>query len=224
MKLKKYYKKVIKVVFHKWTAFAFSLLAAMIIASNIWVSNSTNHKIFKDVSEIPDNDIGLVLGTSKKTSKGYTNLYFKYRIKAASELYKAGKIKHIIVSGDNSLVSYNEPREMHNSLIEMGVPSSAITLDFAGFRTLDSVVRGKEVFGQDEFTIISQEFHNQRALFIANKFGIDAVGYAAKDVPSAYSFKTETREFLAKFKAVIDLYVINKKPRFLGDEVKIEVD
>ena len=150
-------------------------------------------------------------------------MYFKYRINPAVELYRAGKIKHIIVSGDNSLKEYNEPKQMQQALIQKGVPESAITLDYAGFRTLDSVVRGKKVFGQQKFIIISQKFHIERALFIAHKYGIDAIGFAALDPPEKYSIKTKVREVFAKTKAVIDLYIINKKPKFLGKKEIISI-
>lgn len=223
MKFRKSLKKIKSVLFNKWVLFTGGFLLATLIASNIWVRSSTSSHIYDNIENLPAKKIGLVLGTSKRTSWGGTNLYFKYRMEAAAELYKKGKIKHIIVSGDNSLKSYNEPRDMKNALVEKGVPASKITLDFAGFRTLDSVVRCKEVFSQDEIIIITQRFHNERAIFIARSFNIDALGYAAKDVTGSYSLKTRLREYLAKYKAVIDLYVINKKPKFLGEKVDIEI-
>ena len=123
---------------------------------------------YNTINKLPQNDVALVLGTSKYTVNGYQNPYFYYRIEAAAKLYQAKKVKHILVSGDNRLKSYNEPKEMQQALEKRGIPTKAITLDYAGFRTLDSVVRSKEVFGQKRITIVSQKFHNHRALFIAN--------------------------------------------------------
>lgn len=164
-----------------------------------------------------------MLGTSRYTKRGFENPYFANRIKAAVQLYKKGKIKHILVSGDNRLKEYNEPRFMLNALLKEGIPESAITMDFAGFRTLDSIVRCREVFGQQKTTIISQKFHNQRALFLANHRKLDAVGFNAQDVPLAWSWKVRFREYLARCKAVLDL-IVNKQPKFLGERVPIDIE
>ncbi len=212
-----------KIIFNKWLLLFVGCLFLFVFLSNLIIIKSTQDDIYETVASTPVKEVGLILGTSRYTSWGGTNLYFKYRINAAAALYKSGKIKHIIVSGDNSLKSYNEPREMLNALMAKGIPEDAITLDFAGFRTLDSVVRCKEVFGQSDIIIISQRFHVERALFIANKYSMKAIGFAAKDVPDQYSYKTKYREYLAKTKAVIDLYLINKKPKFLGKAEKINV-
>ncbi|MCB0381469.1 MAG: YdcF family protein, partial [Flavobacteriales bacterium] len=172
-----------KIAVNKWTALLVILFIATIVTSYFVVGYSSKKLIYQNVSKLPNADVALVLGTSRYTATGYANLFFKYRIKAAVDLYKTGKVKHIIVSGDNSLFEYNEPREMRRALVREGIPIEAITLDFAGFRTLDSVVRCKEVFGQNNFIIISQEFHVARALFIAKKFNISAIGYAAQSPP-----------------------------------------
>ncbi len=224
MKFKSLLNKIKNIFFNKWIFIFLLLLFAFIIFSNWIVINTTKTKIYNTISDTPKvNNVALILGTSKYTSKGYTNLFFKYRIKAAADLYLSGKIKHIIVSGDNSLKEYNEPRQMLQALIKLGIPASAITLDFAGFRTLDSVVRCKKVFGQNKFIIISQRFHVERALFIAKKYNIDAIGFAAQDPPEKYTLKTRIREYFAKTKAVIDLYITNKKPKFLGKKEKINL-
>lgn len=208
--------KLRKVLFSKWTISFAVILVVFVVLSNIIIEQSTKSDIFQTVDKTPEKKVALLLGTSRYTTRGYTNLFFKHRISAAVSLYTQGKIKHIIVSGDNSLKSYNEPREMKKALMALGIPDSAITLDYAGFRTLDSVVRCKEIFGQTEVIIISQRFHVERALFIAKKYKMEAVGFAAQDPPDKYSFKTHFREYFAKTKAVIDLYIINKKPKFLG--------
>jgi SanA protein len=187
------------------------------------VIKSTSPQIFNDVSKIEARTVGLVLGTSRLNRYGKSNLYFKYRIEAATALFQAGKIKHIIVSGDNSHKEYDETTDMHDALVEAGIPDSCITLDYAGFRTLDSVVRCLKIFGQTDVIIISQEFHNERALFIANYYKMNALAFSTKDVPARYSIRTMLREYLAKCKAVLDLYVLKKEPHFLGEVVKIKM-
>lgn len=195
----------------------------IIIFCNWRIEQKSAPNLFNKISAIPANKVGLVLGTSKWLSDGRVNLYFKYRIDAAVALYKAKKIKYILVSGDNRFDYYNEPREMHNALVAHGIPSEAIVLDYAGFRTLDSVVRSKKVFGQQAITIISQPFHNKRAIFIAANYGIKAVAFNAKDVNMYMGFKTQLREKLARVKVFLDLYVTNKQPKFLGEKIEIGV-
>lgn len=193
----------------------------LLIISNYWVNTSTKAQLYSDATQIPFRKVGLVLGSSKKTIRGTDNLYFKYRMQAAYQLYKAGKVKYLLLSGDNHTVSTDEPSDMRAALIALGVPDSCIVLDYAGFRTLDSVVRCKEVFGEDSITVISQEFHNQRALFIANKNAIHAIGFNATEVNKNYSLKTRIREYFARVKCVLDLYLLHTSPKFLGENVKI---
>jgi len=201
----------------------FLLLLFFIWICNFWVEQRTNEQVFDTVQAIPYNEVGLVLGTARYLNGGYRNPYFYYRITAAAQLYHAGKVKHLLVSGDNRLKSYNEPKAMQAALMEQGIPESAITLDYAGFRTLDSVVRSKAVFGQQKITIISQKFHNQRALFIANQRGVTAVGYNAKDVSLRLGLKVRIREYLARCKAILDIVILNKQPKFLGEKVTINI-
>ena len=199
-----------------WLFFLLFPIILFIIIANIWIIEASSAKNFIYISEMPVNDVGLLLGTSKYNKNGRSNKFFLNRIEAAADLYHAGKIKHIIVSGDNSDLSYNEPRDMRRALLKKGVPESAITLDFAGFRTLDSVIRSRKIFGQNKITIISQKFHNQRALFIADYYDIDAVGFCATDPPNTSYYPIFMREFFARFKAVLDLYVLKQSPKFLG--------
>ncbi len=197
------------------------LVLIFIIACNVWVVQSSASRMYVKPEIIPENNVGLLLGTRRILASGYENQYFRYRIEATVDLYRQGKIKHILVSGDNHAHSYNEPEDMKMALMENGIPEDKITLDFAGFRTLDSVVRAKKVFQQNQFTIISQKFHNERALFIAHRYGIDAIAYNARDVGVAYGRKTRFREYFAKVKAVLDLYLIRKQPKFLGEKETI---
>lgn len=190
----------------------------ILLLSNYWVDKQAKDRTFNSVEEISPNATGLVLGTSKRVRGGNVNLYFKYRMEAAVELFKAGKIKFIIVSGDNSIMEYNETRDMKNALIQMGIPEDKIVEDFAGFSTLDSVLRAKEVFGQDSITIISQEFHNERAIFIGKNHDIYALGFNARDVPQRYGTVTLTREYFARVKAMLDVYVLRTMPKFYKDK------
>lgn len=196
------------------------LCICSIIVCNRKIKAYTASKIYTEIGTIPMNRVGLLLGTSPKLKNGNNNLYFDYRILAAVELYKAGKIKYILISGDNRREEYNEPEEMKKALMQKGVSEKFIYLDYAGFRTLDSVVRAKEVFGQNQLTIISQRFHNERAIYLAEKNGINAIGYNAKDVNAYAGLKTNIRELLARVKMFIDL-AIDKQPHFLGEKIII---
>ncbi|WP_291530294.1 SanA/YdcF family protein [Bacteroides sp. UBA939] len=192
-----------------------------IVYCNKTIENAVANKTYDEVAEIPYCQTALLLGTAPKLQNGQDNLYFTYRINAAVKLYKAGKIKYIIISGDNSRQDYNEPESMRQALIRQSVPKDFIYLDYAGFRTLDSVVRTREIFGQDSITVISQQFHNERAIYLAQEYGIHATGYNAQDVSKYYGFKTRLREYLARVKMFIDISM-NKQPHFLGDKIEIK--
>lgn len=184
------------------------------------VSDKAIGKTFSDVNKIPFNKVGLILGTAKFLSNGVENPYYRYRIQAATQLYRSGKINYIIASGDNSRVEYDEPTTMRSDLIAMGIDSSKIFLDFAGFRTFDSMIRAKEIFGQDSLTVISQLFHNERAIFISEKQGMSVVGYNATDVSKSVGFKVAAREKLARVKLFLD-NIFDKQPKFLGPKIEI---
>lgn len=201
----------------------FFLIIGMVLLSNIWVINSTHAQVFEEVSSLPKNKVALVLGTSPILPNGRPNLYFESRMAAAAELYHAGKVEHLILSGDNGRKIYNEPEAMQQALVELGIPIEKLTLDFAGFRTLDSVVRCQKIFGQDKFTVISQKWHNHRAVFIANANGLNAIAYNAPKVVNA-TRKATNREYLARVKAVLDIYVFRKSPKFLGKKENIDLN
>ena len=172
------------------------------------VENTAKKRLYSEPTAIPHNKVGLLLGTAPITPWGTHNYYFDYRIDAATNLFMAGKIDYIIVSGDNHSTDYDEPSSMRDSLMVRGIPQEKIILDYAGFRTLDSVVRAKEIFGQDSMTIISQQFHNERALYLAKQYGIEAIGFNAKDVTYwKKRLKIHGREYLARVKMFIDLYL-----------------
>ncbi len=192
--------------------------------TNIWVVSSTKANVLSAYDKLPDHRVALVLGTSHKTTAGLPNQFFEKRMDTAAELYKVGKIDHFILSGDNRSKFYNEPIAMQKALINRGVPVSAITLDYAGLRTLDSVVRSKEIFGQDRIIIITQPFHSYRALFISQYYNIDAVAVVASEPELEISFKIRIREYFARTKAVLDLYILKTTPRFLGKKEEIIIN
>jgi SanA protein len=184
------------------------------------IVDSAKGKLYTDIKRIPFNKVGLLLGTSKTLQNGFTNNYYIYRVRAATALLKANKIKYLIISGDNGRREYNEPESMRSDLINAGIDSSVIYLDYAGFRTFDSIKRLKEIFGQDSVTIISQQFHNERAIYIAQREGITAIGFNAADVGIKQGLKTQAREKLARIKVFID-YWFGTKPKYLGHRIVI---
>lgn len=197
------------------------LLALSLIIPNAIIINTAEGKTFNNTNNIPKNKVGLVLGAGKFTANGRINLYYKYRVEATVKLYKAGKIEFVLVSGDNSRTEYDEPSTFKEDLMKKGIPEYKIFLDYAGFRTLDSMVRAKEIFGQNSLTVISQLFHNERAIYLGKKKGINAIGFNAKDISGRYGTRTKLREFLARTKAFIDV-TTNKKPKFLGKKIEIK--
>jgi SanA protein len=193
----------------------------LVFTSNYSIEKNAENKTFSNSSEIKKNKVGLVLGTSKFLKNGSINLYFKYRINATVELYQKGKIDFVLVSGDNGNENYDEPTDFKNELIKKGIPENKIFLDYAGFRTLDSVVRAKEIFGQINITVISQKFHNERAIYLAEKNGVSAIGFNAKDLSGRYGLKTRIREYFARTKAYLDI-IFGVKPKFSGKRIEIK--
>src|ERR1700704_3914418 len=198
--------------------YGFCLVATAVVASNVWVVWSTADKVYSDYHLLPGRSVALVLGTSNKLTDGSPNPYFENRIKTAAALYKGGEVTHFLLSGDNRSRYYNEPMEMKKALIKAGVPDSVITLDYAGLRTLDSIVRSKEIFGQDKITIITQPFHCNRALFISRFYHIDAVAIQAIEPSPEAMAKVYLREYFARTKAIIDLYILRTAPHHLGEK------
>jgi SanA protein len=183
--------------------------------------NSYDQYTFNNINDVPTVYSCILLGTSRKLNDGRNNLYFSYRIQAAFELYSKGKCKKIVVSGDNRTHGYNEPLDMKNDLIAKGIPEADIICDYAGLRTLDSVIRYKEIFGQETGIVVSQKFHNARAIYIARANGIELYGYNATDVDKFNGFKTKVREVISKFKCMLDVNIFNTKPKHLGEKIKI---
>jgi SanA protein len=198
----------------------FAILVLAIFGVDMNVSSTASPRLYSNVDSIPKNDVGLLLGTIKRLNNGTLNLYYKYRIEATVALFKSGKINYILVSGDNGAKDYDKPTTMMEDLVAAGIPPSRIYLDYAGFRTLDSVVRSKEVFGQKSITVISQPFHNERAIYLADANGIEAVGFNARSVSMNYGLKVLVREKLARCKMLLDL-VFGAQPKYLGDKIHI---
>lgn len=198
-------------------------IVAVIFACELMVKKSSRGKIFITVDTTPYCPVGLVLGCGQYLANGRENLYFRYRIDAAEQVYKAGKVDVLIVSGDNHRKGYDEPGDMKNALIQRGIPAENIQCDYAGFRTLDSVIRAREVFCCNKLLVISQRFHGQRAVFIGNARGIETAAFAARDVSRRAGIKTKLRERLARVKAVLDVTVLRKQPKFLGQKIPLPV-
>jgi SanA protein len=192
------------------------LLGALALASaDLHVKNRAAGCVFSNVEDVPAREYGLLPGTSRLVHGKYLNAYFFNRIHAAVELYRAGKIRKIIVSGDNGRTDYNETGDMARELVAQGVAPEDVLSDFAGFRTLDSVVRARNLFGATELTVISQRFHCERAIYLASENGIDAVGFEADDIAlKSVRFRIAVREAFARVLAVLDAEVLNTKPHF----------
>ncbi|TLP82238.1 vancomycin high temperature exclusion protein [Maribacter sp. ACAM166] len=197
------------------------VLFTLIVACNFTISNTTEDKTYSDINTIPTNRVGLILGTSSRTTDGSSNPYYTHRIDAAITLYQAGKIKFILVSGDNETIYYNEPNTIKKDLVKAGIPEHVIFLDYAGFRTLDSMVRAKFIFRLDKVTVISQKFHNERAIYIAQQKGLNAIGFNAEDLSTTQGFKVQLREYFARVKVFIDI-LLNTQPKFYGDSIEIK--
>jgi SanA protein len=185
----------------RWSWISLLTIVLVVLLGNRWLINASDAYITDKWALLPDNDVGLVLGTSPFLTSGKTSPAFQ----------------GLIVSGANPDSTYNEPRAMRKALMQAGVPESAITMDFAGFRTFDSVVRAKEVFGLTRFTIITQKYHTYRAVFIAKRFGLPAWAFIAPAASDGRSGNRHpVREVFARVGAIIDIFVLNTQPKFLG--------
>jgi len=210
-------KKKIAIIF--LTALILSAVIAIIICEKI-ITNNSRGKLYTEINSIPFNKVGLLLGTSKYLKGGGLNPYYVFRIEATVKLIKGVKIKYVIISGDNGTKEYNEPKMMRNDLIKSGIDSACIFLDYAGFRTFDSMVRLQEIFGQKSVTVISQQFHNERAIYTANRLGISAIGFNATDLTNSQGFKVQFREKFARVKVFLD-FIFGNHPKYLGSRIAI---
>lgn len=203
----------------------FLLLVAMgalgFFLLNVWVLGIGEPEILKHASQIPPQSVALVLGTSPLGRKQVLNPFFEGRMNAAADLYHAGAVYHLLLSGDNRRADYNEPHAMRDALRARGVPLAAMTLDYAGFRTLDSVVRAHRVFDLQSLLLITDDFHLPRALFLAKAEGLTAKGFASEPVPWKRSYKTRLREWGSRVRAWYDIYWAKTQPHFLGKTIPL---
>lgn len=196
---------------------AAGLLAVAVVVGSSWlVDHLAKGRLRTDPAALPKDETALVLGTSPTTAGHGANPHFDNRITAAADLFRRGCVKHLLLSGDHGRRGYDEPSDMRRALLALGVPDRAMTLDYAGFRTLDSVARARKIFGLDKLVIVTDRFHTSRALFLARQFGIDAVAFPSKDVPLQTSARSVIRECFAQVKACLDVYVLRTGPRFPG--------
>jgi SanA protein len=196
-----------------------AVCALSMIGATLLVNKTAKNRTYSDIGLIPHGHVGLVLGCVQGLPDGRPNRFYANRIAAAVALYRAGKIDYLLVSGESHSDGYDEARDMKASLIAAGIPPDAIYSDSSGYRTLDSIVRAKKIFGQNEFTVISQKFHNQRAIFIALHNGMAPIGFNAADVDDG--FMELCREQFARVSAVLDVFVFRTQPRVLGAKVTV---
>lgn len=197
------------------------VVAGLIVGSDAWVRALGGNHCHARLQDVPPARVAVVLGCSERLANGRLNRFFRHRIEAASELYRQGRVKGLIVSGDNRRKDYDEPGAMREALVAAGVPRDRIWCDYAGLRTLDSVLRARRIFGQEEFIVVSQRFHNERAVFLGRRLGLKVHGFNAADVPLAAAPTTYLREALARVKAVLDVTVLGTQPRHGGPPVEI---
>jgi SanA protein len=195
------------------------LTALTICGSDAWVRRSSVY-CHRQLEAVPAMPVALVLGCSPRVH-GSPNLFYTHRMDAAAALYQAGKVKAFIVSGDNATHQYDEPTAMKADLVARGIPAEIIYCDYAGFRTLDSVLRAQSIFGQKRFLIVSQHFHNERAIFLARQHGLAPEAFDAQDVPRRFALTTYLREYLARVQAVLDVTLLQTQPKFAGPPVVI---
>jgi len=196
---------------------------AIMLGANALVLYVGLSRVEPDLTRLPEGATGLVLGTAPRMAGGAgPNPFFEARMDAAAQLFKSGNVKHLLLSGDNRRADYNEPVAMREALRQRGLPDAALTLDYAGFRTLDSVVRAKKVFQLEKnVVVITDDFHLPRALFLAHQTGLHAVGFPATPVPWKRSYRTRFRECFSRVRACLDIYLWKTPPHFLGDPVPI---
>ena len=199
----------------------FAIGVAFVVWANVSAVLAGAGKLFNDPERLPEDGVMLVFGCDDRID-GRENLYFRYRIDAAADVWKAGKVRCVIVSGDNRTKYYNEPERMRQALIEKGVPADKIVCDYAGLRTLDSVVRAKEIFGVKNVVFISQQFQNERAAYLAEAAGFESyTGYNAQDVEGKGGLKTRLREVAARVMMWLDVRILGTRPKHLGDKVAL---
>jgi len=197
------------------------LFAAAVVWNDRSVGHAVEAYVFHDAGKIPATRVALVLGTAKYRKGGGINPFYKHRIDGAFDLYHAGKVEYILVSGDNGTRHYNEPQTMKKDLVAKGIPAKRIFTDYAGFDTYDSMLRANKIFGLDTLTVVSQDFHVRRAVYIGRRLGMHPYGYAVPGPGGISGIRLRLREMLARVKAKIDI-LSRRNPKFLGEKIRIE--
>jgi len=198
------------------------LLAGLFVfATNRAVLSAGDGRMYFQAEQVPAREVAIVLGSAPQIRGKWKNPFFESRLDASAELWRAKKVRYFILSGDNGRNDYDEPSAMRDALIARGVPADSVTLDYAGFRTLDTMARAKAVFGQHSVIVITDDFHLSRSLFLAQAHGLDAVGFCGEHVAFGTSARTRIREIGSRTKAWLDVYVLHTKPKFLGPPVAV---
>jgi len=206
----------------KYIVIPLFIIALWVYYNDHKISQRAASFIYSDINKVPMKKVALLLGCTKYLRNGRINFFYKYRIEAAEKLYKQGKVQAILVSGDNSTKGYDETTAMRDDLVKKGIPTDYIALDYAGFRTLDSIVRTEAIFDTTSYIIVTQKFHAERALYLAHKKDHDAVAYLAKDLPNTRAaLRMKIRELFARTKAFLDINLLQTEPKFYGEKVKI---
>lgn len=205
-----------------WAGGAVCLSVLAVLGVSHYIEAQARPFLYDTLEPLPHRSVALVLGTSRNRSGGL-NEFYSARIEAGAELFHSGKIDHIIVSGSNPSRYYNEPTAMKKDLVGLDVPADSITEDPRGLRTLDSVVRAARVMGQKSYLLVSQRYHAARGVYLAREFGLDVIGYCAKDPPGNSGSEVPLRELGARFKALLDVEVLGTQPEHLGHPVPIDL-
>ncbi len=193
-------------------------------ATDAWMHKAMSPRVYRDIKALPTEPVAIVLG-AKVYPNGRLSAVLCGRVDAAVDLYKAGKVRKLLMTGDNSSLSYDEVTPMKEYAMAKGVPEIAIVRDYAGFRTFDSCYRAKHVFDIDRAVMVTQDFHIARAVYLARRCGIDAVGFVAPNNMSARELCTmEGRELPAALMAVADTHIPGKRSHFVGEVEPISID
>jgi vancomycin permeability regulator SanA len=194
---------------------------AAAVTPAVWVYSTSQDSIYDDPSQIPTMPVAIVFGAGLQAD-GTPSPMLADRVDAAIELYKAGKVGRLLMSGDNSEVGYSEVAAMQGRAISEGVPPSLVNLDYAGLRTYDSCYRAAAIFGIHRATLVTQRYHLPRALFLARSFGIDAVGLVAGQVEYNNQLYFDLRELAAQSVAWYEVNVTHPVPRHIGNRIDLE--
>lgn len=201
----------------------FTLLLLLIVSVRLYSAVRATSQIYT-LETVPEQPVAVIFG-AWIFPDGTPSAMLADRVKMGAQLYAAGKVKALLLTGDNHITSYNEPESMRQYALSLGVPDSTLVLDYAGFRTYDSCYRARDIFKVDQAVLVTQAFHLDRALLTCNQLGIESVGVAADVVrPEGYArsnlLVSQVREFPSTAFTLIAL-LIGRKPTFLGDPLPI---